>query len=58
MSLARFLQVIVPNTKTMKKRVKQNKKKYATAKRVPWWRKCGYESKEEYREAHKDDFFE
>ena len=42
----------------MKKRVKQNKKKYATAKRVSWWRKCGYESKEEYQEAHKDDFFE
>lgn len=42
----------------MKKRVKQNKKKYAMSNRDPWWKKCGYESKEEYREAHKDDFFE
>ena len=31
----------------MKKRQKQNKKKYASRKAMPYWKRCGYRSSKE-----------
>ena len=36
----------------MKNRQKQNKKKYATRKHEPYWKRCGYSSIQEYLEYH------
>ena len=41
----------------MKKRQKQNKKKYATRKAMPYWKRCGYSSSKEY-EIHNPYYVE